>query len=72
MDNLQRETLQSLLKITEKTPQQHRLEEIEVALNTRLQLYQQEDDRSGARVYQKLKPLVEKAQSVEELESLLS
>ena len=72
MDNLQRETLQSLLRLTKKTPEPHRLEEVQAALNTRLQLYQNESDKAGALVYQRLKPLVEKAKSAQELEQLAS
>ena len=59
MTDLQLKTLQSLLRITQKTPPQHRLEEIKVALQTRLQLYLQEEDKAGAKVYQELKKLIE-------------
>lgn len=71
MDNPQRETLRSLLKTTEKIPPQHRLEAIEVSVNTQLGLYRQEKDRSGAKIYEGLKPLVSQAKSVKDLEKLL-
>lgn len=41
-----------------------------MALETRLGLYQQENDPEGAQVYKDLKPLV-KAKSVEELEKMV-
>ena len=59
MTDLQLKTLQSLLRITQKTPPQHRLEEIKVALQTRLQLYLQEQDKAGAKVYQELKKMMQ-------------
>ncbi len=73
MTNLQLKTLQSLLRITQKTPPQHRLEEIKAALETRLQLYLQEQDKAGAKVYQELKQMMQKmrpSSAVEELETL--
>lgn len=69
MENLQRETLQSLLRITAKTPPQHQQEEIEMAVKTRLGLYNQEDDPEGAKVYKELLPLVQR-HSRKELEQL--
>jgi phage terminase large subunit-like protein len=59
MTNLQLKTLQSLLRITNKAPPQHRLEEIQMALETRLQLYLQEQDKAGAKVYQELKKMMQ-------------
>ena len=71
MDDLQREILRSLLRNMERTPPQHRMEVVEVALNTRLGLYRQENDPEGARVYEQLQPIVKNAKSVEELEALV-
>ena len=70
MTDLQLKTLQSLLRITQKTPPQHRLEEMKVALETRLQLYLQEKDKAGAKVYQELKQMMQKVKTVEGLEKL--
>jgi hypothetical protein len=72
MDDQQRATLQSLLRSTEKVPPQHRLEAIEVSVNTHLGLYRQERDQSGARIYEGLKSLVEHATSVADLEKLVA
>ncbi len=69
MTDLQLKTLQSLLRITKKAPPQHRLEEIQVALETRLQLYLQEGDKAGAKVYQELKKMMQD-KTVAELEKL--
>jgi len=70
MTSHQLKTLQSLLRITKKSPPQHRLEEIQVALETRLQLYIQEQDKAGSKVYQELKQTIQKAKTVEGIEKL--
>jgi hypothetical protein len=70
MDDLQRETLRSLLKTTERTPPQHQQEQIEMAVKANIGLYRQENDPEGARVYEQLLPLVLKA-SRQELDALV-
>jgi hypothetical protein len=70
MTSHQLKTLQSLLRITKKSPPPHRLEEIQVALETRLQLYIQEQDKSGSKVYQELKQTIQKTKTVEGIEKL--
>jgi hypothetical protein len=57
--------------MSRKTPPQHQLEEIEAGVRTRLGLYQQEEDAEGARVYEKLLPVVLKAKSAKDLEALV-
>ena len=41
-----------------------------MALETRLQLYIQEQDKAGAKVYQELKQTIQKAKTVEGIEKL--
>lgn len=63
----QRKTLQSLLRITKGS---HQLEEMRAAASTRLQLYQQEKDKEGVSIYEPIVRALEKARSMEEVESL--
>lgn len=73
MDNQQRKTLQSLLRITPRTegPAQV-LDEIRMALTTRLGLYQQEKDAEGVALIKPVLQLAQKARTVEELEAAVS
>lgn len=69
MANHQLKMLQSLLRITRGSLPQHRLEEIQVALETHLQLYLQEKDKEGAKVFQELKKMIHN-KTVAEIEKL--
>lgn len=71
MDDQRRQTLQSLLRSTTKTPPQHQLEEIRQALKVHYGLYQQERDAEGMALYRPLLQAANQAQSVEELKNLL-
>ena len=68
MENQQHKTLQSLLRITASSPEQHRLEEMEAAARTRYLLYKQERDLQGAKIYATVLRKIQNARSVKELE----
>ena len=62
MDDQQRQTLESLLRTTEKVPPQHRLEALEVAARTNWELYRQESDEEGMAIYAPLLKLIPETQ----------
>lgn len=69
MNEVQREILQSLLKMTKKTPPEHRMEEIEMGLKAHRNLYHQEGDREGEAIYQEALDILATVKTPEELEA---
>ena len=67
MDNQQLKTLQNLLRTTEASPPQHRMEEMEMAAATNWGLYQQEGDKEGMAIYAPLLQLIRSSESVDQL-----
>jgi hypothetical protein len=72
MDDQLRVTLQSLLRITKGTPQQHRMEELEMSARTHLGLYERENNLIGATLYRNALKQILEAESAEALEIIVA
>ena len=72
MTRVQRSILQSLLKTTERTPPEHRLEELQVAAAVHLGLYKQERNQEMVNVWSPLAAALKKAKTVEEVEAMMT
>ncbi len=71
MDDQQRKTLQSLLRMSARRhPRDQPLEELELSAKTHLGLYRQEGDAEGAAIYALLLEIIQRAKSWEEVERL--
>jgi hypothetical protein len=71
MENQLKKKLQILMRITTKTPEAHRLEEMEAAAKTHLILYRQEKDPEGEAIYARMLQLIKGAKSAKELEAMV-
>jgi len=71
LNSLQKSILRSLLRVDKKLDDSIQLEEVQVALFTRLGLYLQEGDKDGAEVYLSLQSIVNSAKSISEIEKYL-
>jgi hypothetical protein len=67
----QRETLARALKSSRKVLKKYQMDDLRGNLHINLQLYQEEKDKEGIGIYQPLVNLVDKVESLEEVEELL-